>query len=484
MNIIVKSLCLLTLFVPSIVYGGEKKDNKTSEEANQKSWVKIYYNENGFSRINAHPLDEVDSIEYKTAVLPGSSSPVQTINVSAQGFDMFTLPVDSITSMTLGNNIPTVYITTDPYVEEITSKTEYTDAEFKYIPYGDGSDAVVSEVSIRGRGNTSWQYLKKPYRLKFGKKQSIGNLNKAKNFVLLSNYIDNTLMRNAVAMKIAELIGLPYTNIIQPVNLVFNGKQRGNYMLTNKVGINAGSVDIDETEGILWELDNNMDEDFVFRSEPFNIPCMVKDPDFYEITDGSPEAVEEVWNYWREDLTNAFKAVERGDWRDVFDEEQFIKYFIVQDLVLNGEIEFPKSMYVYKENKDGKYMLGPCWDYDRSFDYHLSIDRGVLYRNCGSWEFLSKIFEEQEFITKFRAEFDKFCTDHLDEVIAFIDEYAALIRDSAMADALIWPEEHFNTGAEHSERNTNRFDHNVEELKDWILRRIEIVRSKPNCALY
>lgn len=52
---------------------------------------------------------------------------------------------------------------------------------------------------------------KKPYRLKLDKKTSILGLPEAKNRVLLANFQDYTLMTNAVAMKIGQLLGLPFT---------------------------------------------------------------------------------------------------------------------------------------------------------------------------------------------------------------------------------------------------------------------------------
>lgn len=457
---------------------------KTTPQETSRDWLKIYYNSNGINRINAHLTSDLDSIEYKVHTIEGTDSIVKEMHIVAHNEDPLILPLDSIMSIKFGGNIPTVYIDTEIYVEEIPDKENYLNATFRYVPYDGENEYIEQNVSVKGRGNSSWTFPKKPLRLKFEKKQSIGELNKAKSFVLLSNYIDNTLMRNAVAMKIAELIDLPFSNKIVPVNLVLNGKQKGNYMLTNKVGINSGSIDIDEKEGILWEFDTNFDEEFRFRSEPFNLPCMVKDPDFHEITDNTPNQIEEIFNYWKADLESALRKVEEGNWRESFDEEQFIKYFIVQSLVLNTEIEFPKSFYAYKENKNGKYKLGPCWDYDWSFGYHHNIDRGVIYRNCGSYEFLINIFEDQSFLKSFRESFTKFCDEHLDEIMSFIDDHAALIRDSAMADALIWPAEHFNEKFEHAERNTNHFDDNVKELKDWIVNRIEIVKNSPNCALY
>lgn len=473
------------VFTSITAFAGVATSYAKDTEAENTDWLKIYYTSNGIARINAHPVSSIDSVSF-TVEAPGSdvNSDVKTINIFADNEEKFSLPVDSVSSMVLGGNIPTLYIDTDPYVDEITSKTDYLTANLRYVPYGDGTDILEQEVSIRGRGNTSWYYPKKPYRLKFDKKQALGGLKKAKSFVLLSNYIDNTLMRNAVAMKVAQLLELPYTNNIVPVNLVFNGHQRGNYMLTHKVGINAGSVDIDENEGILWELDTNFDEEFKFRDSRFNLPCMVKDPDFHEITGDTPEEIDEIWTYWQQDLEKALHAVDEGKWYEAFDAEQLVKFMLVQDIVLNGEISHPKSVFLYKENKDGKYKFGPIWDFDWSFDYSFLVQYAIMNKKTPAFPFWSKIFDDSYFLELFRQELDNFCDTKLDELLQYVEDYAALIRDSALADALIWPAEHHNINNEHKERNTNHFDENVEDLKNWILKRIELIKNDKKYKLY
>ena len=78
-----------------------------------------------------------------------------------------------------------------------------------------------------------------------------------------------------------------------------------------------------------------------------------------------------------------------------------------------------------------------------------------------------------------------FCDKHLDELMDFIDVYADLIRDSAMQDAVLWPAEHHYPDIENERpRHTDYFNENVAFLKDWILNRIEGMKSSPNFLLY
>jgi hypothetical protein len=85
-----------------------------------------------------------------------------------------------------------------------------------------GYEDYTGKTEVKGRGNSTWGYPKKPYRLKLNKKAEICGLGKAKNYVLLANHLDPTLMLNSVAFKIGRLLELPFTNHAIPVDVVLN----------------------------------------------------------------------------------------------------------------------------------------------------------------------------------------------------------------------------------------------------------------------
>src|SRR5690606_506515 len=106
--------------------------------------------------------------------------------------------------------------------------------------------------------------------LKLDTKASILGLGAAKDWVLLANYQDYTLMTNAVAMKVGQQLGIPYTNTMIPIDVIINGKLRGNYNLTQQIEIQENRVNIGE-DGFILELDNHYDEEFKFRSKILNL---------------------------------------------------------------------------------------------------------------------------------------------------------------------------------------------------------------------
>lgn len=120
-------------------------------------------------------------------------------------------------------------------------------------------------------------------------------MGKAKNYVLLANHLDPTLMLNSVAFKIGRLLELPFTNHAIPVDVVLNGIYKGSYLLTEQIEVKENRVDLDENNSVMWELDSYWDDEPKFKSTAFNLPVMVKDPDL----------TTEQFEYWKKDF-NAF----------------------------------------------------------------------------------------------------------------------------------------------------------------------------------
>ncbi|MDE6495007.1 MAG: spore coat protein CotH, partial [Duncaniella sp.] len=90
--------------------------------------------------------------------------------------DAIVPPVSSTVS--ISRTLPVLYIDTENH-EPVVSKDVYLNATYRLDPMGiDGVEALGTEadplpVQIRGRGHSSWKGLKKPYKIKLGKKTAI-----------------------------------------------------------------------------------------------------------------------------------------------------------------------------------------------------------------------------------------------------------------------------------------------------------------------
>ena len=106
----------------------------------------------------------------------------------------------------ISTEIPTVYIETQGQ-QQILSKEDwlYTTMEIAKSPDKSWNFETVN-ISIRGRGNTTWGQTKKPFAIKLDKKQSICGLAKHKRWVLIANYLDNSFLKNSSAFILSEML--------------------------------------------------------------------------------------------------------------------------------------------------------------------------------------------------------------------------------------------------------------------------------------
>lgn len=121
-----------------------------------------------------------------------------------------------------GTNVPALYITIPdfPELEDLTDKETYLNAVLKVDGNGWFEDLDSAPVLIKGRGNSTWGYPKKPYRLKFDKKISICGFDKSKklrvNCKLYRLYVDekhnslenSTIIGNAIHESLSTDKGL------------------------------------------------------------------------------------------------------------------------------------------------------------------------------------------------------------------------------------------------------------------------------------
>lgn len=363
-----------------------------------------------------------------------------------------------------------------PDKDQIWLKDEYISAILT-VKTGD-EESEPMELTVKGRGNSTWGMAKKPMRLKFKKKTDLLNLKKAKNYVLLANYIDPSHMRNVVAMWLGRKLNVPYTNDTEPCDLYINGHFSGLYLLTNKVGINSGSVDIDENNGILFELSTEYDEPYKFRSNLYKLPVMVKDPDFDELTDLLPE---DRLKAWSDDFNKAEKLASQGKAWEAFDIESAVNYIMVQDLAGNDEVGHPKSVYVYKENlePETKYIFGPLWDFDAAFE-RCDATGQKWYKNPEVSLWVNKLFSAfmrtQEFKDLYAERFEQFYTEIYPELLGFIDTYAERIRESAENDGLRWNVTEPIGDWAYRMPSTDAEQH-VADLKSWLVSRVEYLHG-------
>lgn len=387
----------------------------------------------------------------------------------------------------------TIRITTEGGAP-VVNTDDYVNATVSVIS-ATGETLLQAPTQVRGRGNTTWGLPKKPYRLKLREAAPMLGMPAERDWNLLANYTDKTLVRNKLAMNLGEDVGLTYSPHSTFVELYFNDEYQGVYQIFEHVEtganrVNVESLDQDEdtdpatiTGGYLMEVDHRLDEDVCWETN-LRVPLCFKDPEYEVagINDPSHPSYTQ-FNYITTYLNEAEASLFASDnsYTNYFDVDAAVNYYLVQELLKNNDAQinaiggeqYTSSVFLHKR-RGGKLTFGPLWDFDISagninYNYGPSAE-GWMIRD-GIWH--SLLFANTDFGERV---FEKWCSlkrdGTIDGLANEVDAIVSRIDRSAIDDNFerwdilgtpVWPN-HF-VGETYEEE--------VDYLKDWVTRRAD-----------
>ena len=336
----------------------------------------------------------------------------------------------------------------------VASKDTYVPGTVRIQGVGDWEGLAETGCEIRGRGNTTWYWPKKPYLLKLNEKQHIFGMHKHKRWVLLANFMDRTLMRNLVSMKVASMTRLAWTPGCVPVELVLNGRHMGSYLLIEQVRVDNHRVAVTEmipednaadavTGGYLLELDFHYDNPVQWidpnghnQQWGNGIPFGVKYPDSEEIT---LQQLAYIKNYVAEAANTLYgKDFLNPDtgYAKYIDVDSFIDYWIVFEVMGNHELGNPGSVFMHKD-RGGKLVAGPCWDFDwgvLSYNTSPQARTGLVNRKAIWYE---RLMQDPAFKSRLKSRFEELLPQ-LETIPDYMDECEKLLTASAALNFRMW----------------------------------------------
>ena len=313
-----------------------------------------------------------------------------------------------------GSRIPSIHISADK--KELKSIREsrncsITEGRLVYTE-ADGSIAYNGALDqLKGRGNTTFSYPKKPYQFKLASKTGLSGMGKGKTWILLANWQDISQLRNQVILNLARYIGLPYSLRCQPADLFINGEYKGLYLLTEKIQIGKGRINITNLESKNEEINPHPLDSYAHFKESTNKFLLLrgyqleKDPE--DITGGYLIELEKAYRFKKEFMSgfqlkdrmaftikeptqcsvnqtryvadlfsrlhaslNAADGFDPGSgvyYADLIDVPSFAKKYLVEEFSKNYDAQ-SSSQFMFKDSDrvDPLIYAGPCWDYDLS----------------------------------------------------------------------------------------------------------------------
>ncbi len=287
---------------------------------------------------------------------------------------------------------------------------------------------------IKGHGNSTWMRAKKPYGFKLYKKANLFNMGSSKNWVLLSNSMDLSMMRNSLVYDMARALGFPATPEVHYADVYLNGIYNGLYILSattevadNRLNITdldrinkslnivppSGAERVEEHYGDqaystgvkLPVLPDDIsggyiiehDYGFKFDSEPSRF--LTPQGESYVIKSPAYSPIEEVRYVYDLFTELESKASSGEDLSGLIDLKSFVKIYVLDEFTRN-EGAGVTSAYYYKDRDESDPLIhaGPVWDYDQ----------------CLGNTYFPVVNEPRSL---------NFCTDHIKSTRLFYDLY-------------------------------------------------------------
>lgn len=264
-------------------------------------------------------------------------------------------------------DMPVIHLTTETG-EDVYSKEEYINGTISITNCDKEFSITDRAMEIRGRGNNSWGYDKKSYRIKLNTKENLLGVgaDDGKHWNLIANHCDQSLLRNYTALKFAAMMsGIDYSPACTNVEVYINGLYNGVYLLCEAIRVDDDRVAISEDAeagtdiGYLLQLTRYAEE-----------PLFYAGGREYEI---KSDLSTDEWLAWEQTMfiedyvSQCYDAVESGDRariEELMDLDSIVDTYIVEETVKNLDVGWD-SFYLYKD-AGGKLFLGPVWDFDLS----------------------------------------------------------------------------------------------------------------------
>lgn len=363
------------------------------------------------------------------------------------------------------------------------------------------------KLDIKVRGNSTADPSKRAYRLKFGKDEKdkvTGELIKThkhdlmgggyakRNWALLANCFDHSLIRNALTCELGKIIGMPFNPGYCFVDLVINGDYRGTYQVTDHPEVGSHRIDIDEDKDWYIEFQGRSD----MLDEPYlNIKDLpkfsIKNPDYTDAADADKLAALKVK---MEDWVKQWKAgfsydasITQSDtkgWRAYNDEDQLLKWFLETEIT--ADYDGYMTIKAYRAT-DGKLFWGPVWDKDLAWDNYGDYTKtlGAALENASSIRYYvynpgngTAILSDPRFVKRVYETYNKLVEDGLEQkLLDIVDQLHLRVNQTQQLNFEKWGITTVYGGLEKYHEWTDYAQY-PEQLKTFITARLAFLKEK------
>lgn len=372
------------------------------------------------------------------------------------------------------NGLPIIMITT-PDGRAIQSKETYIEGATVTVINEDSTEAFSAKTKIRGRGNTSWLLMpKKSYKLKLEKAHSFFGEAEDKEWVLIANYCDKAMIRNALALYMGQQSTLDYTSSFHFVDLELNGIPQGTYMLAEQIKAAQHRVDVGDDGYLVVVESHSSNDEVTFKVSNLPVDVTLKSPKVKADSEEAKYAQAFMQHASEVLFSNKFLDPDDG-YKKYIDMDSFAEWYVINEIARNMDAVMYGSCYMHFR-KDGKLTMGPIWDFDIAFG---NVNYNDGWKTDGFWvkrsNFMGRLFKDPAFVQKVKERMNYYHSNK-QLYIDFIDSMANAIYKSQEANEQIWHT--MNEDIWPCYTVYGSYEAEVNHLKEWLDKRMDWLQKE------
>ena len=380
--------------------------------------------------------------------------------------------------------VPRIVIETEDYRE---IKDRETEIPAKLQIWGEKTpESEIMTLTIRGRGNSSWDTPKKSYKIEFIDKQSILGMPEDRDWALISNYADKTLMKNYLMYHLSAKLGAYYAPRCEFAELFINKEYLGVYLITETIKIGKNRINIPQNDNsyiVEFDAKYREDEQVIF-SKILQTSSNGKAFRVHTPKNATKEILSEIEKHITDfelylKTIHSQKNKQLEQWIDVDD---YIKHYWVQEFSKNPDAWFYTSVY-FSWIKGGIIKMGPVWDFDLAFGGHANELPFDEYANLGRLEskgWYTNVFYWNKYLFNdsiFSTQTNQFWIENKNtfyDIPNYVDSLTAALYLAAINNFKKWDILQSTKYIYHRQAY-NAYEGAVEDLKKWINERLQWV---------
>jgi hypothetical protein len=288
-------------------------------------------------------------------------------------------------------------------------------------------------VEIRGRGNSSWVRgpEKRPLRLRFRQPRAmLDSGHKARDWVLVANHFDMSLVRNHAAFYLSGLLdGINWTPFSRFVHLYINDDYAGVYELNDERDIGPGRLDLNyhinpALSEYLFEMDGSVTTWIEEQGGVESVDFFAVGERAFRIRFPRRRHWKGHIEYLRDFVLNADEIIHSLDYgaiASVIDIPSLVDFYLIQEFFKEIDVGYRSVFLQLRGWGSGrKIYFGPIWDFDRSAGntIYWTEPRHIFAGRRCSW--FSAMLEIPEMVALITERWNEIKSNEIEEMIRYI----------------------------------------------------------------